>query len=279
MLESSALSVLNASWDNKLSHKNIAIAFFGITRSLRYTMPSIERNVLVPAKQVGDVSVYGHFFDLANVINIRSGEMSESDPDEYKLLNADWIQLSKPGNILEASVFEEIKSFGDHWHDDFNSVSNLLHQLYSLKTVMTRALQDDPDIVIFCRPDLEYHDSLQAGLRLALAANDPLILLPKWQRHKGGLNDRFAVCVGKTAAMAVGQRLDLALTFCRKMQIELHSERLLRYSLVKSGIPIRKLDVRASRVRADGRMVEENFSTVTWKMFRNHVRFRRMMRL
>ena len=260
-----------------MSRKKIAIAFFGITRSLRHTMPSIARNIFEPARQLGDVTTYAHFFDVANVTNVRSGETSVADPEEYKLLNADWVQFSQPNSILNDTDFDAIKQFGDHWGDDFASASNLIHQLYSLKTVATRALQDKPDIVIFCRPDLRYNDSFHAGLQTAITTRDPALILPYWQRHKGGLNDRFAICVGDKAVTAYGCRLDLALTFCQKMNVELHSERLVRYAIAKQGIPTRKLNVRANRVRADGRVVDENFATQNWKMLRNHIRFGRML--
>ena len=260
-----------------MSRKKIAIAFFGITRSLRHTISSIEQNIFEPAKQIADVTTYAHFFDVANVTNARSGEASAADPEEYKLLNADWVQFSQPNSILKDTDFDEIKKFGDHWNDDFASASNLIHQLYSLKTVTTRVLEDNPDIVIFCRPDLKYHDSFQAGLNQAISASDPSLILPYWQRHKGGLNDRFSICVGEKAVTSYGCRIDLALSFCQKMGLELHSERLLRYSATKLCVPTQKLDVRASRVRAEGHMVEEDFSTQSWKMFRNQIRFRRKM--
>jgi hypothetical protein len=58
------------------------------------------------------------------------------------------------------------------------------------------------------------------------------------------------------------------------MKVKLHWERLLRYSASKLSVPTKKMDVRANRVRADGRMVKQDFSTQSWKMFRNQVRFR-----
>ena len=261
-----------------MKRKKIAVAFFGITRSLSYTIDSINRNVLGPARDAADVSVYAHFFDVKTIDNARSGELGKINPDEYKLLEPDWVQFTKPDTILAECGFDEISSFGDHWDDGFKSISNLLHQLYSLKTVTNRLLQDAPDVVVFCRPDLEYHDSMADGLRLATSMEGPLALLPYWQRHKGGLNDRFSICAGEQAISAYGKRLDLALPFCRNMQIELHSERLIRYALAKSDVPIKKLNVRASRVRTDGRMMNEDFTRRAWKTFRNYVRFRRMMR-
>mgnify|MGYP006410708913 FL=1 len=49
--------------------------------------------------------------------------------------------------------------------------------------------------------------------------------------------------------------------FCLQEQRGLHAERLLRFSLAESGALVRTLDVRASRVRLNGELVEESFSS------------------
>lgn len=255
----------------------IALAFFGITRSLSYTIGSIRSNLLDPARECGEVSVCCHFFSQQSIDNPRTGERGELNPHEYALLDPDRLELSEPLAILKDAGFEEIKTYGDHWNDGFKTVSNLLHQLYSLKAVTRLALEENPDVVVYCRPDLEYHDSFLGDLRRATAVRKPTVMLPRWQRHKGGFNDRFAICVGERAAKAYGNRLDCALPFSRELKLELHSERLIRYALMKSDVGVEKLDVRASRVRADGQQVKEDFSENSWKQFRNAVRFRRIM--
>lgn len=256
----------------------IAIAFFGITRSLRFTISSLQKNLLSRAGAVGEVKIFGHFFRQHRIENIRSGESIELDPEEYRLLEADNIRFSEPGSILTEVHFDALKAYGDHWEDHFKTMSNLMHQLYSLKSVTAQVLIDCPDVVVFCRPDLEYHDSFEQDLRAAIATEGPVVQLPRWQRHKGGFNDRFAICKGERAIKAYGMRLDQALPFCQTLNIELHSERLIRYALWQTRLPVRKLGIRASRVRADGRVVAENFATNSWKMVRNDLRFARILR-
>ena len=259
------------------SNSEIVVAFFGITRSLGYTIDSINENVLDAARSCGATSVCCHFFRLIQIKNGRTSESGALDPTEYKLLNPDRVELTEPDVILADIGFDEIKAFGDHWKDGFKTVSNLLHQLYSIKRVTALALEEGAEIVAFCRPDLRYHDSMLDGLRRAQMVKRPTVLLPRWQRHKGGFNDRFAICVGRPAIKAYGNRLDEALQFCRDLDVELHSERLIRYALSKSGVHLEKLNVRASRIRSDGRMVEEDFSERSWKMLRNSIRFQRIM--
>jgi len=210
--------------------------------------------------------------------NSRTSEHGELDPTEYNLLEPDRVELSEPNEFLNDAGFEKIKEFGDHWEDDFKTVSNLLHQLYSLKRVTALAVEEGAGVVVFCRPDLKYHDSFLKDMERAKSVEDPTVLLPRWQRHKGGFNDRFAICIGTEAIAAYGNRLDMAIPFCRELNIELHSERLIRFAMSKSGIRLEKLRVLASRVRSDGRVVDEQFSEHSWKMFRNSLRFGRMMR-
>lgn len=255
----------------------ISVAFFGITRSLSYTIDSIRSNIFASARGYGDVFVCCHFFHQSTINNPRSGEKGLLDPEEYKLLEPDQIEFSKPNTVLEGAGFELIKSFGDHWGDEFKSVSNLLHQLYSLKAATRLALKMKPDIVIFCRPDLLYHDSMRTGIQRALASTQPKVMLPQWQRHQGGYNDRFAICAGDSAIKAYGNRLDQALPFCHELNIKIHSERLTRYALSQSGVRVGKLNVRASRIRSDGGQVAEDFSQHSWKQFRNAARFRQML--
>lgn len=243
----------------------IAVCFFGITRSLSFTLPSIESNILRPLSRVAtgcgaSARIYSHFFAQAKVDNPRSGENGAMAPDEHLLLANDWLRLEPPGACLDLWNFEALKDFRDRWSDGFRSLSNLIHQLHSLRQATLAALEDGADIVIFLRPDLRYHDSLEAAIRRALLhPNRDLVQLPDWQSW-AGLNDRFAVVSGTRAVHSYGCRIEQALTFCQDYQRPLHSEELLLYVLDKADIPVRTFSARASRVRLDGGEKEEDFS-------------------
>ena len=72
-----------------LAKKKIAICFFGITRSLKYTIGSIEENILNPARTLGDVRVFAHFFNQERVENSRSRESTALDRSEYMNIHED----------------------------------------------------------------------------------------------------------------------------------------------------------------------------------------------
>lgn len=246
----------------------IAVCFFGISRSLTFTYPSIETNVLRPAWDTGEVKIFVHFFDQEKIVNVRSGENGPTRRDEHLLLKPDWLQLEPPDNCLKEIPYNQIKSFGDVWRDDFQSLRNLLHQLHSLKIVSKAALDWHPDIIIFARPDLEYHDSLARPVHKILAARGNIVCLPSWQHWEDGYNDRFAVCTADEAAKAYGARLDKVLAFCKEGGRPLHAERLLKFALSARNVKLRMMSVRASRVRLDGTKRVEKFEDHRIEAFR-----------
>lgn len=237
----------------------IAICFFGITRSLSHTIGSIEQRILEPARKHGDLRIFAHFFRQLEIDNPRSGESGMLRQDEHILLNPDWLELEDPELCLADHDFERLKACGDRWNDEFRSLRNLVHQLHSLDRVTNAALDWDADIYIFARPDLMYHDSFDRVLRRAVNSRRRTAYIPAWQRWHGGLNDRFAVCVGAEAARAYGTRLAGALAFAES-DGALLSERLLGHALTSSGIRVKSFGVRASRLRSDGRFRREDFT-------------------
>ena len=200
-------------------------------------MVSIDKNVLEPARSLGDVRVFAHFFDQERIENTRSRESAVLDRDEHRLLGANSLELEKPDACLMQHDFEKLKEFGDTRRDGFRSLRNLVHALHSLL----------------------YHDSLEAYVADAANAPDPCIYIPDWQHWRGGYNDRFAICTSPQSALAYGTRVDRMLDFCSHFREAVHSESLNRFVLENEGIEVRFMDARASRVRADGRIKKERF--------------------
>lgn len=225
---------------------------------MTHTIGSITDNILAPARILGEVRIFAHFFRQATINNPRSGENGALNPDEHALLAPDWLELEAPEHCLEIHRFEEIKAFGDEWQDEFRSLSNLIHQLHSLKRVTEAALKWAPDIYIFVRPDLEYHDSFAPLLTEVSLSGGDSAWYPNWQLC-GGLNDRFLICRGDNVAHAYGARIDVALDFCRKTGNPLRSEKLVAHALKNRGVTVRPMPLRASRVRANGKLHPEKF--------------------
>ena len=239
----------------------IALCCFGITRSLTRTIRSIRKNAIAPARAAGVLEIHAHFFDQTRAVAVTGKTEGRMDVREGQLLSPDHLETEPSGSCLTDWDFEGLKSHGDSWNNDFISLRNLVHQLHSLDRVTASALTSEPDICLFCRPDLRYHDSLAPVLERAQAAvGSERVFLPRWQSW-GGYNDRFAVAVGSRAITAYGQRIRKAAAFCAETDAPLHAELLVKYALDAAGIEVEKIPTRASRVRASGVRVWESFGT------------------
>ena len=73
----------------------IVLGFFGITRSLKYTIKYIKLNILdILIRNKIDYDIFIHTYKLNSYENIRTGELIDNiDNEEYKLLNAKYIQI------------------------------------------------------------------------------------------------------------------------------------------------------------------------------------------
>lgn len=238
----------------------VAVCYFGITRSLRHTIDSIQDNILAPiAEQTGQAPrQYAHFFQQAQIDNPRTGETGQLDTEEHRLLDLEQLELETPDTCLELWDHAGLKAHGDAWGDGQAPLRNLVHQLHSLDRVTDMALQGGAQTVVFIRPDLLYHDSLAPALKQALSASGPRVWLPWWQAWFG-MNDRFAICRGRSAIETYGRRIRQAHAFCEVTKSPMHAERLVEHVLSEAGIPVTKIGTRASRVRAGGEMAKEEF--------------------
>lgn len=236
----------------------IAVCFFGITRSLTHTIGSIERRILRPARRLGSLASFGHFFNETTINNRRSDEFGRLTPHEHRLISFEDLKLEEPDLCLEQRGFEAIKAYGDAWKDDFKSLRNLIHQLHSLDAVTKMAMSWEPDLIVFARPDLRYHDSLRGPMKQMLKVNGHVAMTPSWQHCMGGVNDRFAICT-PGAARAYGGRIDRALSYCLENQMPLHSELLVKDCLEGADIECRLMSTRASRLRFNGSRRKESF--------------------
>lgn len=243
----------------------IAVCFFGITRSLTYTIGSIESNILTPARAHGDVRIFCHFYNQSRIASPRTGEQGVLDPEEYRLLKPDEVRLEPPDSYLDSDLAAEIRGFGDHYKNNFYSLNNLLLQLFSLRNSWEMAAPWTPDICIFVRPDLHYHDSFA---HYVAHPGRAMIQLANWGNNCGGFrndhvlsgrNDRFSICHDQRAMIAYGKRIECAVTYCSQYGHGLHSESFVRYALERERIRIAYIPLRASRVRFGGKISREDF--------------------
>lgn len=236
----------------------IAVAFFGLPRCSSVSMPTIIQNLFAHFPNGSEFRCFYHFYQQNQVVNPRSGENGTLDESNYQPFMQYEGVMEDPQKALENLPFERLKLFGDIWKDDFNSLRNLMLQLHSLKQVTELCKNFSPDVVLFARPDLVYHDPVPSHVYLMAREYKDSVFVPNWQ-WGSGLNDTFAVC-GRNSFEVYGTRLDDAVNYCEVKKEPLHSERLLKYALLKAKKDIYHLDVKASRVRLGGVIAKENFT-------------------
>ena len=233
-----------------------AVCFWGITRYSQGTIQSIRKNILKPASYFGEFKVFCHFFNLKKINNKRSGE-NISLTNDWHLFKANKLIIEEP-NLFVNQYLPNLKNYGDAFNDNYKSIINLLHSLYSLKKVFQAVSDYDADSYIFVRPDLIYFDSIEKYIYKSLNTKKDKIFLPAWQSHSG-YNDRFSICSSKNAAIIYSHRIDYIMDFCKERQKPLHSESLLKFVIEKSACNVFFIDTKAARVRANKKIIKENF--------------------
>jgi hypothetical protein len=241
-----------------LSVLNIAVAFFGIPRNSEICFPSIEENVLGQLPKGSNVKCFYHLYKIDEVHNQRSAEKGELKAQNYDVFQPMTGFLESTDGVLDRWDFERVKAMGDTWGDEHVSLRNLIYQLNSLHTVTGMMESFDPDFVVFVRPDNFFHSPLPDYIFHSPHARRLNAYIPDWQWW-GGLNDRFAIC-GRDVYRAYGKRIERIFEFCEATGRKLHSERLLKYVLLKADARVCTLPTTASRVRITGAFAEESFS-------------------
>ena len=144
--------------------------FFCITRSLKYTIKSINENIFDILKSSNyDYDVFLHTYFLDNYSNIRTGEnvtKDKIDNSEYKLLNADYLKLDNQEKIRKTLNLEKYRTHKDPWNTKYNSVDNYILGSYS-KLCATKMVEEadkkrNYKYIMFMCPDCKYLTTLSS---------------------------------------------------------------------------------------------------------------------
>ena len=238
---------------------NIAICFYGLTRSLKYTYDSIKKKIIDPIKNNDyEITIYLHTYDLKILTNDRSNEKEcLLDVNEYKLLNPNIYKITNQDDFDNTIDLNKYLAHGDPWEGQeeksHKSLKNILRQWNSLQEVtkLWELSSLKHQCIIYLRPDLFYINQINLeniSLCLKSKQDKPLACIPSWAGY-GGNNDRFAY--GNSSAMKIyGNRIQKAAQF--SLNRSLHSEQFLKYVLRKYKVSVKNIGMYAVRIRADG---------------------------
>jgi hypothetical protein len=232
----------------------VSLGFFGITRSLKHTIESINNNILDVLKLNNiEYDIYLHTYYLNNYSNKRNNEIvntTDINNAEYKLLNADYIEIDHQDTIKEKLNLSSYRTHRDPWYSDYNSVDNFILGQYS-KLRLTNMIEKSKinyDYILFMRPDCLYLDKLP--IDFFNLVNDNSIIIPNF--HLFGtipFNDRFCISNMKTYKI-YGDVFNSLLEISKKQP--LHSETILGERMHNHNLNVIKIKFNFARIRFNG---------------------------
>jgi len=235
----------------------IALGFWGITRSLSFTLDSIQRNIFdILKKNNIDYTIFIHTYSVNYVYNnSRANEINiELDNQEYNLLGADYIEIDKQEDVKKNIDFLQFRTFPDPWNTNYQTVDNFILALHS-KQKLTRMIQQSGtsfDFVIFLRPDVLYLTPL--NMNFFNLVDESSILIPDFHLYYFKFNDRFAITHFKNYKI-YGTLYEKLLEYSRIKK--LHSEQFHYYYLSKL-LTIKYIPFYFQRIRANGKIAEQD---------------------
>tara|TARA_B100000886_G_scaffold317088_1_gene256122 strand:- start:2407 stop:3147 length:741 start_codon:yes stop_codon:yes gene_type:complete len=236
----------------------VCVCFFGLTRSLRYTIDSINKNILKILEDNNiKYDVYLHTYDLEVLTNKRSNEFNcMLDTEEYKLLNAKEFIIDSQDEFDKNFDYNSVKKFGDYWGDNFSSLKNLIRQLNSLKKVFSliENKNNEYDSFIFIRPDLKIISKIDID-NILETKNENVIATCNFSKWRG-LNDRAAIG-NYNSIKKYANRIDNIYEYMNENG-KLHAEKLLKFVMEKFKIKNIDLNLYFIRIRANNDMEKKD---------------------
>jgi hypothetical protein len=232
----------------------IALAFWGLTRSLKYTIDSIKNNVISKLSE-HEITIFLHTFKLNEKYNNpRANEKNINlDFNEYKLLNPDFFEIDNQDEIKTKIDIKSYRSKPDPWKTNYVSVDNFICSMYSKSRVVNMIInsQKEFDYIIFLRPDVLFLTPLDNSFFNFIT--EDTICVPNFHRYgRFKFNDRFCISNFKNG-LIYGDLFKNMLEYSKNNV--LHSETFIGYYMnLVHKLKIKFINFYFNRVRADGRI-------------------------
>ena len=139
----------------------VALAFWGLTRSLKYTIGSINEKILNILKTNNiEYKIFMHTWTINSVYNNTYAKEANIhlDNEEYKLLNPDYFETHDQDDFKKNIKFNAFRTHKDPWKTKSETVDNFICAMFSKSrcTQLISKSNEKFDYVIFLRPDCMY---------------------------------------------------------------------------------------------------------------------------
>ena len=252
--------------------KKVAICFFGLTRSLKKTIHSIESNIFqILINHNIEYDIYLHTYDITLLTNSRSNEYNcKLDTDEWKLLKPNYYSITNQTTFDNNYDWNFLKKQGDKWNDGFQSTRNAIRQLNSIKEVTKLWINKHPyKYYLYFRPDLLYVTPLNIKNIRDNIDKPNTIVVPSWGNYLNGVNDRIAFGDYNTMRHYGNRIVHIPRLYKRvvgSIKKPYHSERYLLKIIKHFKIKITFCDMKAIRMRANYK-----YNPIDYKYFGKYI--------
>jgi len=232
----------------------IAVCFWGLTRSLKYTINSLHENIFdVFKKNNIEYKIFMHTYNVyGKYNNKRSLEHNITlDNNEYKLLEPDYISIDNQEEIKSNINFLKYRTHKDPWDSQYQTHDNFILAMYSKKCLL-KLFQDNDDGTythfLMIRSDVRYLNNFDIRWLSDIKNNE--IYVPIFHFKPFNFNDRMALTNDKRVFTIYNNIYDIMLEYSKKKP--LHSETINKVNMDNNNINVIPIKFFFNRVRANG---------------------------
>jgi len=236
----------------------IALCFWGLTRSLKYTIDSIKKNILQPLDDGNiEYQIFIHTFSFKSKYNNpRANEYNMTlNFDEYTLLQPNFIEVDDQDQIKKDIHIHQYRSLPDPWDSNYVCLDNFICAMYSKRQlgIMVNNSNIKFDYIVYLRPDLHYLTPFD--IRYFSITNEYNVCTPNFHLFPK-LNDRFCILHASNLDKYSGL-FNYMYEYSRIYP--LHSERFQYFMMTQQfKWSVRYIPIQFNRVRADGRELSDS---------------------
>jgi len=237
----------------------VALCFWGLTRSLKYTIDSIQSNLLnILKKESVNYTIFMHTYTINRpYTNTWAKEYNILlDNEEYKLLSPDYLEIDNQDVIRDMLNLPEYRKMPDYYKNNYETIDNFILAMYSKLQLTLLITKSDIefDYYIYLRPDTMIKDVF--NLTFFECINDTTLAIPKFELCYN-FNDKFAI-TNRNTYIIYGSIFNILLE-SSKICI-LHPETLY-FNYIKSyNIMLVYIPIILIRIRANGKEYITNIS-------------------